>query len=418
METNVEIIKNHNYISRKFTVSDFSNLFRVRYQALKNLLFNRAEARNAISINYTKNRTEKGGVTIIAMINNITKLPTGTFRLTLEDMSGTITAIISKKNENFEELANFLCLDEVLAFNGVCIKNIFFINHIVYPDISPKSITYSKDDVCVAFTGDLHAGSNKFLPEKLQKFIDWLNEREGNERQKELARKTKYIFVLGDIVDGVGIYPEQYKEQYITDIYEQYHKAHEFLSQIPESKQIIIQGGNHDAIRIAEPQPVLSKKYAKELWELKNVKMVSNPAVVRVHKQNGFEGLKVLMYHGYSFNYYLNNINGLRLAGGYERPDKVIEYLLKHRHLAPAYGSTLALPMKEDPLMIYEVPDVLASGHLHKATIARYKSTFMISASCWQNNTSFQDKVGLRAEPAKVPVLNLKTGKAVMLDFN
>jgi DNA polymerase II small subunit len=192
----------------------------------------------------------------------------------------------------------------------------------------------------------------------------------------------------------------------------------EFLSQIPEDKQIIIQGGNHDSMRIAEPQPFLNKNHAKNLWSLKNVTMVTNPALVRVHREDKYEGLKVLMYHGYSFNYYLDKIEGLRLAGGYERPDKVIEYLLKHRHLAPAYKSTLALPMKEDPLIIYEVPDVLATGHIHKAAIAKYKNTFTISASCWQNNTSFQDKVGLKADPAKVPILNLKTGKASILDFN
>lgn len=414
----IEILKSYTYNPGKIKTQDFIDLFRTRYQVLKNLLLNRAEARDAVSISYAKTKSDKGKTTVIAMISDIQKLSTGTIKLVLEDMSGKINAIISKNNKDLTEEASFLCLDEVAAFSGSCVRDTFFINNLVHPDIPIKTTTLSKEDVCVAFTSDLHVGSDMFLPNKFQKFLNWLNGKEGTEKQKEIAQKTKYIFIMGDIVDGVGIYPDQNKELNILDIYEQYHQAYEFISQIPEDKQIIMCGGNHDTMRLAEPQPVISQKFAPELCEMKNITMVSNPAVVRVHHVDDYIGLKVRMYHGYSFTYYLDKIEGLRLAGGFERPDHLMKYLLRRRHLAPSYGSTLALPMKEDPLLIYEIPDVLATGHLHKAVIAKYKSVVTIAGSCWQNNTSFQDKVGLKAEPAKVPILSLKTGKATIMGFD
>ena len=87
---NVEVLKNYKYTPGKFVTSDFSEFFKTRYKAMKNLLFNRPEARNAISINYAKSRTDRGETTIIAMVKDIQKLPTGTVKLILEDLSGTI----------------------------------------------------------------------------------------------------------------------------------------------------------------------------------------------------------------------------------------------------------------------------------------------------------------------------------------
>ncbi len=263
----------------------------------------------------------------------------------------------------------------------------------------------------------MHAGSNMFLPEQLEKFIKWTRGEFGDSSQKEMAQKTKYIFVLGDTVDGVGIYPEQEKELKVKDIYKQFELAAEFLSRIPEDKQIIICPGNHDGIRICEPQPPLYKDIAAPLYDLPNVIHVSNPAVVNIHKQDGFPGFDVLMYHGYSFDYFVDAIEALRLAGGYDAPDKIIEFLLKRRHLAPSYGSTLALPMLNDPLLIKQVPDIIATGHIHKAKIAQYRGVLTIAASCWQARTSFQEKVGHHPEPSRVPIINLKTGQAKMLKF-
>jgi len=409
--TSVEVLKEFNFEQKKITVKDFANLFRQRYSSIRNILFNRPAVSNAVSINRLE--TAQQNATIIAIISDIDKMHTGTLKLTLEDLSGTITAIISAKKEDLIKEASFICADEVLAFKGGTQKGIFFVDEIIWPDIPNRPIVSCSEEVYAAFSGDIHAGSNMFLPENLQKFIDWLGGKEGTDRQKEIAKKTKYVFFIGDIVDGIGIYPGQEKELHVKDIYEQYKLAAKFLAQIPKDKQIIIIPGNHDAMRIAEPQPRIYKDFAAPIYELPNVISLSNPAVVRIHNS-----INVLLYHGYSFDYFINNVEGLRLSGGYDRPDKTIEFLLKRRHLAPTYGSTLYLPMKEDPLMIYQVPDVVATGHIHKAKISQYNGVITIAASCWQDRTSFQEKVGHHPDPSMVPLLNLKTRKTTMLDFS
>lgn len=413
--SSVEVVQSFHYEPKKIEVSDFANYFKSRYSFLKNLLSNRAEVESPTSISKLANAREKAN--IIGLISTIQKLPSGALKMIVEDQSGSINAIISSKDPELAKKASYLALDEVVALKGTVGKNTFFVNDIVWPDIPAKTPKKSPDEVYAAFTGDMHAGSNMFLPEQLEKFIKWTRGEFGDSSQKEMAQKTKYIFVLGDTVDGVGIYPEQEKELKVKDIYKQFELAAEFLSRIPEDKQIIICPGNHDGIRICEPQPPLYKDIAAPLYELPNVIHVSNPAVVNIHKQDGFPGFDVLMYHGYSFDYFVDAIEPLRLAGGYDAPDKIIEFLLKRRHLAPSYGSTLALPILNDPLLIKQVPDIIATGHIHKAKIAQYRGVLTIAASCWQARTSFQEKVGHHPEPSRVPIINLKTGQAKMLKF-
>lgn len=414
-EPSVKVIQRHQFNPKKIKVGDFVQHIRRRYEFLKNLLINRAEVQDATSISRLSNIRER--TTIVAAISDIQKLSSGTLKLALEDLSGSTPAIISVKDSELAKKASYLALDEVCAFKGSKSKNIFFINDIIWPDIPQKTRQNAPDEVYAVFTGDLHAGSNMFLPKQLNRFIDWLAGKIGNDKQKQIAQKTKYVFIVGDLVDGVGIYPEQEKELDVKDIYKQYELAASFLAKIPENKKIIICPGNHDAMRICEPQPALYKDIAAPLYELPNAIHVSNPAVVNIHSSDNFPGFDVLMYHGYSFDYFVDAIEALRLGGGYDRPDKLIEFLLKRRHLAPTYGSTLALPMNEDPLLIRAIPDIVATGHIHKAKIGQYRNILTIAASCWQDRTSFQERVGHHPEPSRVPLVNLQTGKATMLKF-
>ena len=65
------------------------------------------------------------------------------------------------------------------------------------------------------------------------KFIMWLKGEYGTEKQKEVARKVKYLFVVGDVVVGVGIYPGQEGDLEIKDIYQQYEEATKYLRENP-----------------------------------------------------------------------------------------------------------------------------------------------------------------------------------------
>ena len=74
---------------------------------------------------------------------------------------------------------------------------------------------------------------------------------------RELAASIRYVVVAGDLVDGIGIYPDQEMELDILNVYEQYRKAADYIREIPEHIRVIISPGNHDAVRQAEPQPAL-----------------------------------------------------------------------------------------------------------------------------------------------------------------
>ena len=240
----------------------------------------------------------------------------------------------------------------------------------------------------------------------------------GNEQQKNIAKNVKYIFIVGDLVDGCGIYPEQDKELEIPDIYAQYRECARLLRKIPPHIPLIVCPGNHDAVRVAEPQPVLPKTFAAPLHEMPNTILVSNPAMINIHSSDGFSGFDVLLYHGYSFDHFVAEVDYLRNNGGYDRADLIMKFLLQRRHLAPTHTSTLYIPdIRKDYLVIEKVPDFFVSGHIHKSINANYKNVTMICGSCWQSKTAFQEKVGHNPEPSRVPVVNLKTREVKILKF-
>jgi len=95
-----------------------------------------------------------------------------------------------------------------------------------------------------------------------------------------------------------------------------------------------------------------------------------------------------------------------------------MRFWLKRRHLAPTHTSTLYIPETEkDPLVIDKIPDFVVTGHIHKAMIANYRNITLICGSCWQEKTSFEEKMGLHPEPAKVPLINLQTREVKILNF-
>ncbi len=261
-------------------------------------------------------------------------------------------------------------------------------------------------------------GSKLFLPEEFNKFVKWLRGEVGSDAQRDVARKVKYLFVIGDLVDGIGVYPGQETELSIPNIQDQYTEFARLISQIPQDKRIIICPGNHDSQRLAEPQPEFDREFAKALWDLPNATLVTNPSYINIHSSPEFPGFDVLMYHGYSFDYYIATVDAIRTQGGYDRADLVMKFLLQRRHLSPTHNATLYIPdPKKDPLVIDKIPDFFVTGHIHKAAAAMYRNITLISGSCWQAKTNFQEKMGHNPEPARVPLVNLQTRQVKMLRF-
>ncbi len=417
LRARVKIVKEFDYKQKKITVDDFTTHYRERYETMRKILFNRPEAASAVSIDRAKDMLSDEDQVIIGIVSDVDRMYTGTVKLIVEDLTSQITVIISSKNNNLIEEAKFLTLDEVLMFKGRVRKGVMFLHSIIRPDIPQKKEEFSPEEVYAVFSGDIHVGSNLFLPKQFSNFVDWLSGKVGTERQREIARKTKYFYIPGDLVDGIGIYPGQEKELKITNLRSQYEELSKFLSRVPDDKQIIICPGNHDAgVRLEEPQPRM-QDYAESILELPNVTMVTNPSYSNIHAIDNYAGQDVLMYHGYSFDRLIDQVEGLRLAGGYEKPDEIHKFLLKRRHLSPSHNLNLTIPMKQDPHIISQIPDIMVSGHIHKANIGNYKNTISISGSCWQAVTDFQLKFGHVPDPGMIPIVNLKTRKGSMLSF-
>ncbi len=414
----IKIIYSYKEDSKKRDVQDFVQYFNTRYNLLEKILRQRPDLRNITTINRIKNKKDKEIISLIGIVADKRTTKNQNLVLTLEDQTGSINVLVNKNKPEIFNEAKSIVLDEVLGINGVNAQNIVFANKIFWPEVSFKELKKSNDEVYAIFLSDLHVGSKNFLPEAFDKFLKWINQQAGNEKQKEIAAKVQYIFIVGDLVDGCGIYPEQDKELEIKDIHEQYEKCAKLLSQIPPRIHIIICPGNHDAMRIAEPQPALYKDFAKPIYNLPNIISLSNPSFVNIHSSESFSGFDVLLYHGYSFDYFVANVNQIRNQGGYNRADLIMKFLLKRRHLAPTHTSTLYIPdTTQDPLVINKLPDFFITGHIHKSIAANYKNITLISGSCWQSKTTFQEKVGHDPEPGRVPIVNLKTREIKILKF-
>jgi|TARA_Y100000310_G_scaffold48410_1_gene44875 DNA polymerase II small subunit len=418
-ENKVKIIYSYKEESKKRDSQDFVDYFNNRYRGLERILKQHQELKNTVSINKIINKKEKEATTIIGIVSKKQLTKNGNLLLLLEDPSGQRRVLVNKNKPRLFSEATSIVLDEVIGVVGVNVDTIIFANNIVWPDVpTNKEFKKSNEEKYALFLSDLHVGSSKFLPDDFSKFIKWINGEIGNEQQKHISKNVDYIFIAGDLVDGCGIYPEQDKELTIKDIYQQYEECAKLLKQIPNHIPLIICPGNHDALRIAEPQPPLSNDFAKPLNEMDNVIMVSNPSLVNINSSDDFLGFDVLMYHGYSFDYFAAQVDSLRNQGGYDRADLIMKFLLKRRHLAPTHTSTLYIPdTKKDPLLIERIPDFFLSGHIHKSITANYRNTTLICGSCWQGKTSFQEKVGHNPEPSRVPIVNLQTRDVKILKF-
>ena len=198
------------------------------------------------------------------------------------------------------------------------------------------------------------------------KFFDWLNGETGTAEQQNMAQKTKYLFVAGDLVAGVGVYPTQRQDLVISDIYKQYEEVAKFLKRIPPHVKTIIIPGNHDAQRLAEPQPKIDERFAKPLWELPNTMFCASPSTVNIHSSETFSGFNVLQYHGWSYIYYANNVPSIRNSGlnMVERTDLVMKHLLIRRHLAPTHGSSLYIPRPKQRCNVHRCN----TRHIHQRT--------------------------------------------------
>lgn len=381
-------------------VSGFNALFESRFSKLKQIISNRPEAKlvkpiaSIIAIKSKDDSYVSGLVSERSSERSVS-------RIVVEDSSGSIEAIVFDKD--LQKVADMLFLDQLVLLRVSASKNGgFIVKDIILPDVPDHTANRSDVEVYAVFLSDLHVGSQYFMEKEFEGFVDWLASPD------PIARKIRFVVIGGDIVDGVGIYPNQDKELVFPSVEEQLQKVKMLLDKIPKNIKIFVIPGNHDPGRRALPQPSIPKKYNHDLWNMENLSMIGNPSLVSLN------GVKVLVFHGQSIDDVVKVTPGL----SYDKPVNVMRQLLRARHLSPIYGTqTPIAPELEDLMVINDVPDIFHVGHVHVVDLDMYKGILLLNSGCWQRQTPFQASVGITPTPGLAIIVNLKTFKVYYKDF-
>ncbi|MGC9114249.1 MAG: DNA-directed DNA polymerase II small subunit [Candidatus Micrarchaeia archaeon] len=388
-------------------VEDFVEYFRDRLRRTKNILRGRVSENGVTSISSARNFAQGRACRIIGMVLEKRETKNGHLIIDLEDEEDAVPVFVGKDSP-IKAKAEEVILDEVIAVDGRMSHSLFIASDIVWPEMPLRKRKLVEEEVSLAMISDTHVGSKLFMQESFQRFLEFLNGNCSREEQ-EIAGKIKYVTIAGDCVDGIGVYPSQEKELATKDIYTQYEIFCEFLKRIPEYVEVIVTPGNHDAVRLAEPQPRLLPEFVDSLKGYKNIHFASNPAWAELH------GLKVLLYHGASQYSFINSIP--RLRNGFENPEHVGAEMLKRRLLNPVYGEVAIAPEPRDYLVVEEVPDIFHFGDVHKNGYTDYNGTLVVNSGCWQSRTDYQVKLGHHPTPCQLPVYNMKTAELQVLNF-
>lgn len=405
-------VLSENYIHpKRVEIGDFVRHFKNRYEFLSGIL-QKKNIKNLKSIRRLTGERENLDLIVMVLEKRITK--NKNLILDVEDLTGRSRVLINfSKTDLYNKCKNILP-DDVVSLNVSGNREMLFVNDVLFPDCVLTEKKRCGEDILAAFCSDMHVGSKMFLENNFLRFVKWLNGESGDDIEKEFAKKIKYLFLTGDNVDGIGVFPDQEKLLEIKEVKLQYKKLAELLGLVRKDIKIIICSGQHDAVWVGEPQPAIGEKWALDLYKLENVVLVPNPSLVEIAG-----GLKVLMYHGASFHGIIGEMDDIRLAYGHNSPTTIVKELLERRHLAPSHGICDYVPNEtKDSLIINEIPDIVATGDLHRAEISSYNNILLISSSCWQSLTPFEEKVGNNPDPCKVPVFNLKTREIKILDFS
>lgn len=391
------------------TINNYLNYFRDRFKRLERILRRRVDLRHATTIREALKARTNTEVKVICMVTEKRESQQRVI-LRIEDLeSSTIALVPQNTTKKLWKKAQQLMLDQVICVNVRKTRtNLLIVEDIIFPDIPPKAPQKAADKIYAVLTSDLHIGSNKFLHEAFQKFLSWLNGKWGDAFLREIASHVKYLLITGDVVDGIGVYPNQEQELKIKNIQEQYKLAIKLLSKIPEYIEIIIIPGNHDAVRKALPQPAIPTDYFQELCEMRRVHLLGNPCFLSLH------GVEFLLYHGRSLDDLVSTVPDI----DYDRPDKAMKRLMQSRHLAPIYGGkTPIAPEKKDFLVIEHPPTIFHCGHVHVQASTTYRGTLLINSGTWQEQTEYMKRLGFTPTPGKVPVVNLQTLQFTTISF-
>jgi len=377
---------------------DFRQIFKDRHDRLTKLLGKRAG--NVHTVSDINKRTHGGkNITVVGLVWSKFVSNNGNYFIELEDPKSNETLRTVFTDEDMKDVFEQVVPDEVIAIRGTLSDDggiVFGDNEfrkgrppIMFPDIPRKRSSDGPDKTTkAALISDIHVGADEFFPTYWNKFVDWVRE----------TPTIEYVIVAGDLVEGIGVFPEQDEELTIVDIYDQYAMTGKMFDQLPDDVQIITSVGNHDTVRLAEPQPTLAEEFTKYFSD--NVDFVGNPVNVNI------DGANILIYHGMSINALAEVVPGADA----DEPTEVMKLMLQKRHVAPVYGKNVRLAGEEkDYLIIDTVPDLLHCGHVHKYGQDKYNGVNLVNTATWQGQTSFQKSKGIEPDVGYWATVDLST---------
>ena len=382
------------------TVEDFVAYFRDRFQRLSRLLsLYSSKYPETVLKDIKKNENQK--VKAIVMVTDIRITKNGNILMDVEDLEGKFKILFTQRDAETFEKAKLLVRDDIIAAYGKVVNAFIIVEEFEWPDMPiTRDKKVCEKDVAAAYISDIHFGSNKFVPQYLDGFVEWLHGKRDN---PELAGKVKYLVVAGDVVDGIGIYPNQERELTIKDIYKQYELFDAFVESLPDYIEVIVGPGNHDAVRRGEPMPAMGKDLIKS-----DVHLIGSPCMVAIESSDH------LIYHGTSTDSWIASVPKL----SYSKPEMVMVECLKRRHLSTIFGGNAIVPERMDYMLIEKEPDILHFGHVHKNGYTKYRGTLVINSGTFQSKTDFQLKQGHIPTPGRVPVYEFKNDVLKTLDFS
>jgi len=185
-------------------VKGYNALFSSRFNKLKRIISDRPESRMLKSISSVKTVKTEDDMYICGLVTT-RNTERNIIKLVLEDPSGTFEGIVF--DGELQKTAGTLLSDQFVMARVSMGKNAgFIIKDLILPDIPEQSTSRSDTETFAVFLSDLHIGSKYFMNDEFSEFVNWLSGPD------PVARKVRFVLIGGDVIDGVGIYPNQDKE--------------------------------------------------------------------------------------------------------------------------------------------------------------------------------------------------------------
>jgi len=402
IESEIEIEEVPEVKPVKGELEEFIDYFLSRYERISKL-FGENFCNRAKNIAQVKAARRGERVLVIGLVRKkIESRDKRLLILTIEDKTGSMPAFLPPE---YKRLGERITLDQVIALKGTTTGNGGLnVERIIQPDVQEHEPNKAEKNVKAVLISDLHIGSMYFNEKTYNSFVKWLH--------KPQARLVKYLIIAGDLVDGIGVYPNQEEELMVKDIFEQFKMASELLSKIPEHITIIYVPGNHEPVRQAEPQPSVPEYYASPLLNMgREIILLPNPCYIKLN------GVRFLIYHGRSLNAIFKHVPGLQPISPNTVPQAMKE-LLKARSLVPIYGESPIAPQPFDWLVIDKVPDVFHAGHIHVYGVDEYKRVKIVNTGTFQDQTPYLRGMEITPTTGTAAVINLRTLDVKMMRFS